>query len=115
MVRTGRVLGFVVGWTLSIGLAVLCAIELAHAEGPDAPRPIVHGQAGVDVPVAGSGAILDDQKPYHEGPLATRDRFSWPEVPQGAEEFGVLGLLLAIVYGLRASGLARHSEHPSRR
>jgi len=53
-------------------------------------------------------------QPYQHGPLDTRDPFEIPEMPDGAEELLGLSVLAAILYGLRASGLAREPERSGR-
>jgi hypothetical protein len=53
-------------------------------------------------------------QPYQQGPLDARDPFTIPEMPDGAEELLGLSVLAAILYGLRASGLAREPERPGR-
>ena len=50
-------------------------------------------------------------QPYRAGPLERREVGSTYEWPRGSEELLALGVLAAIVYGFRASGLAgRHGS-----
>ena len=46
-------------------------------------------------------------EPYREGPLDLRSPATSLEWPAGASEFLALAVLSAILYGFRASGLAR--------
>lgn len=51
-------------------------------------------------------------RPYQRGPLEMHDTFAAPDMPRGAEELLGLSVLAAILYGFRASGLARESGRP---
>ena len=59
-------------------------------------------------------AALAVAQPYQQGPLESRDPVSIPDLPRGAEELLGLSVLAAILYGLRASGLAHESERSGR-
>ena len=52
-------------------------------------------------------------QPYREGPLDRREPIDSVAWPRGARELLALGLIGAILYGFRASGLARNQ--PSER
>ena len=94
MIRSRRLFGLV---------AMLCLLGFAFEVG-------VAGlaRAGED-----TGRLVPSaSRPYHQGPLETRETFAAPEMPRGAEELLGLSVLAAILYGLRASGLARESERP---
>jgi hypothetical protein len=96
MIRSRRLFGLVamlclLGFIVQVGLA-----RLASA-GEDAGRP-------------SSGAAQS----YQQGPLETRDSVTFPDLPPGAEELLGLSVLAAVLYGLRASGLARESERSRR-
>jgi hypothetical protein len=96
MVRSRRLFGLIAvlclfGFAVQVGLA-----GLARAgEGAGRPRSAV-------------------SHPYHQGPLDTRDSVAIPDLPPGAEELLGLSVLAAVLYGLRASGLARESERSGR-
>ena len=96
MIRSRRLFGLVAmlclfGFTVQIGLAGLAsAVEKAG-------RPMST--------VAQS---------YRQGPLETRDSVTFPDLPPGAQELLGLSVLAAVLYGLRASGLARESERSRR-
>lgn len=47
-------------------------------------------------------------EPYREGPLDRREPMDSVAWPRGARELLALGLIGAILYGFRASGLARN-------
>ncbi len=51
---------------------------------------------------------------YQQGPLEMRESVAFPDLPPGAEELLGLSVLAAVLYGLRASGLARESDHSRR-
>jgi len=51
--------------------------------------------------------MMQRAEPYREGPLELRSPATSLEWPAGASEFLALAVLSAILYGFRASGLAR--------
>mgnify|MGYP001813191539 CR=1 FL=1 len=57
--------------------------------------------------VARAHADSEMTGPYRAGPLAQRDAPVDPDWPVHGEELLVLGGIAAILYGFRASGLAR--------
>ncbi|MAG32095.1 MAG: hypothetical protein CL908_14525 [Deltaproteobacteria bacterium] len=80
-------------------VAIVCLVGLA-ARGElaqDSPGSATHP--------AGASASLE---PYRPGPLDVPPSIAIPDLPSGAEELLALGFLAALLYGLRASGLARH-------
>ena len=76
-------------------------------------------QVGIADPARASGdgdrVEFSTARPYQQGPLEPRDRGLMPDLPRGAEELLGLSVLAAILYGLRASGLARNDLRNRRR
>jgi hypothetical protein len=86
MVRFARGFGFVVAFFLIGGLGI------GFLNQADA-------QAG------GSALVVADS--YRPGPLASRGRGESVTLPDGAGELLSLSVLIAFLYGFRASGLSR--------
>jgi hypothetical protein len=96
MIRSRRLFGLVamlclLGFSVQVGLAGLASA------GEEVGRP--------------ASALAQS---YQQGPLETRDSVTFPDLPPGAEELLGLSVLAAVLYGLRASGLARESERSRR-
>lgn len=96
MIRSRRLFGLVamlclLGFTVQIVLAGLASA------GEKAGRP--------------TSAVAQS---YQQGPLESRDFVAFPVLPPGAEELLGLSVLAAVLYGLRASGLARESDRSRR-
>ena len=86
-------------------VAMLCLFGFAFQVG-------IAGLARASVEVGRPVPAIE--KPYQHGPIESRDLFAIPEMPDGAEELLGLSVLAAILYGLRASGLAREPERSGR-
>ena len=97
MVRTSRLSGVV---------AMLCLSGFAVQVGTTGLARGASEQAARAVPAVA--------QPYHRGPLEARDSMAIPELPRGAKELLGLSVLAAILYGFRASGLARDSGRSGR-
>jgi hypothetical protein len=80
-----------------LGLAAE-VVGMARAEGPDGLRKSV-----------------ERPKAYQEGPLEPRSAPVTFEWPPSSDEFLALGVLSAILFGFRASGLARRGHAPAER
>jgi hypothetical protein len=96
MIRSRRLFGLVamlclLGFSVQVGLAGLASA------GQEAGRP--------------TSTLAQS---YQQGPLERRESVAFPDLPPGAEELLGLSVLAAVLYGLRASGLARESERSGR-
>jgi hypothetical protein len=96
MIRSRRLFGLVamlclLGFSVQVGLAGLASA------GEETGRP--------------TSTLAQS---YQQGPLETRESVAFPDLPPGAEELLGLSVLAAVLYGLRASGLARESERSRR-
>ncbi len=58
-------------------------------------------------------ALPADAERYQPGPIASRVEGPIASLPEGSQELFGLGVLLALLYGFRASGLAKSSASAS--
>jgi hypothetical protein len=89
----GRV-GSLAGLVLMFGLGVLLVVAEAHGRADASPSAVVER--------------------YQPGPLASRTVRRIPNLPVRSQELFGLGVLIAVLYGFRASGLARSSASGAR-